>query len=93
VVVPQRHRLARATARLHALSPLAVLERGYALAYSPAGTLLRSATETTPHETIRVRLASGSLTAEVQTVQIEQNPNNLNEQYSRSPTAPDNRDR
>jgi exodeoxyribonuclease VII large subunit len=93
VVVPQRHRLARATARLHALSPLAVLERGYALAYSPAGTLLRSATETAPHETIRVRLASGSLTAEVQTVQIEQNPNNLNEQYSRSPTAPDNRDR
>ncbi|WP_213804645.1 exodeoxyribonuclease VII large subunit [Granulicella sp. dw_53] len=65
---PQRHRLARASARLEALSPLAVLQRGYALAYSAEGTLLRSATETAPHQTIRVRLGSGSLTAEVEKI-------------------------
>jgi exodeoxyribonuclease VII large subunit len=58
-------RLDRATARLAALSPLAVLNRGYAMVYTAAGTLLRNATEAHPGQTIRARLASGSVTAEV----------------------------
>ena len=58
-------RLDRATARLVALSPLAVLNRGYALVYTADGQLLRDATEARPGQTIRARLAEGSVTAEV----------------------------
>jgi exodeoxyribonuclease VII large subunit len=57
--------LDRAAARLDALSPLAVLSRGYALIYTAEGTLLRAAAETHPGQTIRARLAEGSVTAEV----------------------------
>jgi exodeoxyribonuclease VII, large subunit len=58
-------RLDRSTARLEALSPLAVLSRGYALVYAENGILLRSAADTSPGETIRARLAEGTLTAKV----------------------------
>jgi exodeoxyribonuclease VII large subunit len=62
-------RLGRAAARLDALSPLAVLNRGYALVYIENGTeaskLLRNSTEAHPGQTIRARLAIGSVTAEV----------------------------
>ena len=63
----QRSRLAHASARLEALSPLAVLNRGYAIVFNPDGTILRTATATTPGQTITARLADGSLTATVLT--------------------------
>jgi exodeoxyribonuclease VII large subunit len=62
-------RLDRATARLQALSPLAVLNRGYALVYQVGGaangTLLRDSRDVQPGATIRARLAEGALEAEV----------------------------
>jgi len=58
-------RLNRSAARLEALSPLAVLNRGYALVYTDAGQLLRNASDAHPGQTIRARLANGSVTAEV----------------------------
>ncbi|GAC1423695.1 MAG: exodeoxyribonuclease VII large subunit [Acidobacteriaceae bacterium] len=58
-------RIEHASARLAALSPVAVLERGYALVYAADGTLLRSAADTAPGQTIRARLARGSLAAQV----------------------------
>ncbi|HEX9198044.1 MAG TPA: exodeoxyribonuclease VII large subunit [Acidobacteriaceae bacterium] len=58
-------RLDHAAARLHGLSPLAVLNRGYALVYAPDGTLLRNASDTRPGQTVRARLAQGTLEAEV----------------------------
>jgi exodeoxyribonuclease VII large subunit len=58
-------RLDHATARLHALSPLAVLNRGYALVYAADGHILRSAANIQPGASIRARLAQGTLTAEV----------------------------
>ncbi len=64
-VSANQSRLNRASARLEALSPLAVLSRGYALVYAEDGTLLRSATETAPGETVRARLGKGTLTAKV----------------------------
>jgi exodeoxyribonuclease VII large subunit len=65
-ILSTRHnRLNRASARLEALSPLAVLARGYALVYGSDGRLLRSAAETTAGQTIRTRLAEGSLKAQV----------------------------
>ena len=60
-----QNRLNRASSRLETLSPLAVLSRGYALVYAENGTLLRSAADTAPGETIRARLAEGTLTAKV----------------------------
>ncbi|HEY0263160.1 MAG TPA: exodeoxyribonuclease VII large subunit [Granulicella sp.] len=58
-------RVEQATARLHALSPLAVLSRGYALVYAADGSLLRDARQTQPGEQIRARFAAGALTATV----------------------------
>ncbi len=63
--------LDHAGARLQALSPLAVLNRGYALVYSADGTLLRDSTAAKPDSTIRARLAKGSLTATVDTTKPE----------------------
>jgi exodeoxyribonuclease VII large subunit len=58
-------RLNHAAARLHALSPIAVLNRGYALVYSADGRLLRNAASTRPVQSIRARLAHGAIEAEV----------------------------
>jgi len=63
-------RLNHASARLEALSPLAVLNRGYALVYlangNPAGgQLLRNAADVESGATIRARLATGSIEAQV----------------------------
>ena len=62
-------RLDRASARLQALSPLAVLNRGYALVYGPDGTLLRNAADVRPGEAIRARLATGAVNADVTKVE------------------------
>jgi exodeoxyribonuclease VII large subunit len=64
-------RLNHADGRLHALSPIAVLSRGYALVYAADGTLLRSAAKTHPGEAVRARLATGSLTATVDEIELE----------------------
>jgi exodeoxyribonuclease VII large subunit len=63
--------LNHASARLHALSPLAVLNRGYALVYAANGRLLRNATDVQTGDPIRARLANGSLTAEVKSTKSE----------------------
>jgi len=68
----RQNRLGRASARLEALSPLAVLSRGYALVYAADGTLLRSATKTSAGRTIRARLAQGTLEAEVTQTKIDE---------------------
>jgi exodeoxyribonuclease VII large subunit len=65
IIYARANRLARAANRLEALSPLAVLNRGYALVYSANGTILHSSTDTKPGQQIRARLATGSLTATV----------------------------
>lgn len=61
-----RRRLSEAAARLDALSPLAVLGRGYALVRRSAdGRIVRSVTDVRLGESLALRLASGGLTAEV----------------------------
>ncbi|MCL2530442.1 MAG: exodeoxyribonuclease VII large subunit [Coriobacteriia bacterium] len=57
--------LATAAASMESLSPLAVLKRGYALSYDEQNRLLRSVDEITPGKHIRVRLADGSIHAQV----------------------------
>jgi exodeoxyribonuclease VII large subunit len=55
-------------ARLHALSPLAVLDRGYALVLSPDGALIRSTTRLTTGDTVTTRLADGAFTSRVESI-------------------------
>lgn len=52
-------RLERGRTLLALLSPKAVLERGYALVFTPEGGLIRSVEQIQPGEKMRVRLADG----------------------------------
>jgi exodeoxyribonuclease VII large subunit len=63
----RRHHLARLAASLEALSPLAVLARGYSLTFQADGTtLVRSAADVRPGDPIQTRLASGRLISRVE---------------------------
>lgn len=61
-----RERLALAAASLDALSPLAVLSRGYAIAQDEAGKLLMSAADVSAGDRVDVRLANGKLKTRVE---------------------------
>jgi exodeoxyribonuclease VII large subunit len=67
----RQSRLVRASSQLEALSPLAVLSRGYALIYDADGILLRSVTKIFTGQTIRARLMRGTLEAEVMQTKID----------------------
>jgi exodeoxyribonuclease VII large subunit len=51
--------------RLHALSPIAVLDRGYSLTFTPNGQLLRESSAVTTGETLKTRLARGTVMSTV----------------------------
>jgi exodeoxyribonuclease VII large subunit len=53
-------------ARLHSLSPLAVLNRGYALVLSDAGSLIRSAAQVAAGDRLTTRLADGTFASRVE---------------------------
>jgi exodeoxyribonuclease VII large subunit len=63
-----RERFALAAASLDALSPLAVLQRGYAIAQDASGKPLRDAASVTVGDEVTVRLAKGKLSTRVETV-------------------------
>ena len=67
----RRRRMEQASVRLQALSPLAVLERGYAIVYGPDGEILRSAAKVAAGAEIRARLAAGSLRAVIQEAVVQ----------------------
>src|SRR5215213_8634964 len=64
-----RARLAAAAASLDALSPLAVLKRGYSVAEDRSGVILRDARQVRAGETVRLRLAEGALRCRVEEVE------------------------
>jgi exodeoxyribonuclease VII large subunit len=55
-----------AAGRLHALSPLAILERGYSICRDARGGVLRDASGVTPGDTVGVTLARGHLKCRVE---------------------------
>ena len=57
----ERHALQEAARTLHAVSPLATLERGYAILFDADGKVLRSARDAEPGSALRARLADGEL--------------------------------
>ncbi len=60
-VAGMRVRLEPLVAQLGQLSPLRVLERGYAIVQDEAGRIVKDATEAPPETRLRVRLARGQL--------------------------------
>lgn len=64
-----RERLGLAAASLDALSPLAVLQRGYAIAQDASGKPLRDAATVNTGDQVSVRLAKGKLNTRVETVE------------------------
>jgi exodeoxyribonuclease VII large subunit len=64
-----RKRLGLAAAALDALSPLAVLERGYAIAQDKNGRLVREASSVSIGDALQVRLAKGKLDCLVNSVE------------------------
>ena len=68
LLATRRHRLAVAGRALGAVSPLATLDRGYAIvADAVSGRVLRDAAEVAPGTVVEARLARGSLRATVNT--------------------------
>src|SRR5262249_41340276 len=61
-----RAQLAADAERLHALSPLAVLERGYAIARRDDGTVVRNARDLTDGEVLELRFAAGGARVRVE---------------------------
>jgi exodeoxyribonuclease VII large subunit len=58
-------RLERMSRALEMLSPLAILDRGYALVFDSVGRLVKDAAQVNAGEEIRARLARGEITATV----------------------------
>jgi exodeoxyribonuclease VII large subunit len=65
------HQIARLAAQLDALSPLAVLARGYSLTQAEDGALLRSASVVRKGDVLRTRLASGTVVSRVEAVEAD----------------------
>jgi exodeoxyribonuclease VII large subunit len=59
-------RLSALDGQLNSLSPLAVLDRGYALVLNTQGVLVRSAAQVAPGDHVLARLADGSFTSQVE---------------------------
>ena len=66
-----RHGLAMASSKLNAVSPLATLQRGYAIVADSEGHVLTDAALVTPGSAIRARLARGTVIARVEGSQTD----------------------
>ena len=64
-VTAQERDVSHLRARARALSPLATLDRGYAVVVGPGGALVRAADQLRPGDEVRVRVATGHFAADV----------------------------
>ncbi len=65
LLLQRRSRLEQLSGQIEALSPLAILERGYALVFDSSGRLLKDAEQVNPGDEISARLFRGGVTAVV----------------------------
>jgi len=65
LLLENRGALDRHTARLEALSPIAILNRGYALVFDATGQLVKDASRIAPGDNVSARLARGRVLARV----------------------------
>lgn len=71
--------------RLHSLSPLAVLDRGYALVLSAEGALVRSTAQIAAGDRVTTRLAEGSFSSRVESTAAAA-PQNASDSANPTPT-------
>ncbi|SFM52428.1 exodeoxyribonuclease VII large subunit [Marinobacter zhejiangensis] len=65
VLRQHQERFTHAAQTLHVVSPLATLDRGYAILQDSEGTIIRQVSQLNPGDQIRARVAEGSVTATV----------------------------
>ena len=65
ILLLRRSRFERLQSSLAALSPTAILSRGYALVFDAAGNLVKDASQLNPGDAVRAQLGRGEFTAEV----------------------------
>jgi exodeoxyribonuclease VII large subunit len=65
LLVQRRSRLERLASQMEALSPVAILDRGYALVFDAEGKLVKDADQVKTGEEIRARVARGEIAATV----------------------------
>ncbi|MBF0462505.1 MAG: exodeoxyribonuclease VII large subunit [Magnetococcales bacterium] len=68
-LVQHRERLIRLEVRLHGVSPLAVLQRGYAIVYDQRGQVARNTATLQVGEGLRIQLAQGEVEGVIQRLQ------------------------
>lgn len=68
LIETSQSRLGALDARLRALSPLAVLDRGYALVLTEAGQVVRSAAQLAAGDRVTTRVADGAFTSRVEEI-------------------------
>ena len=68
----KQNRLQALAGTLNALSPLAVLERGYSVCYDENGTPIRSAETVTPGDPLRIQLRRGEILANATAVRKDE---------------------
>jgi len=66
LLMQPRSRFESLAAQLHSLSPRNILERGYSIAFDPAGRVLKDAAQVSPGQQITLHLARGRVAAEVE---------------------------
>lgn len=70
-LLAKQARFAQLAAKLDALSPLAILGRGYALLFDERGALVKDVAQLSPGTQLTARLAHGSVTARVESTTDE----------------------
>jgi exodeoxyribonuclease VII large subunit len=66
ILLRQRSRLDQLQHQMRALSPVAILERGYALVFDSSGKLVKSSAQVERGDEISARLADGTFTARIE---------------------------
>ena len=66
LLLRRRGQLEQLSGQLNALSPLAILDRGYALVFDGSGQLLKDASQVQQGDEILARLSKGTVTATIQ---------------------------
>jgi exodeoxyribonuclease VII large subunit len=64
----ERSRLELAVGKVDALSPLAILKRGFALCRDSKGAIVKRATDVAPGDNVRVTLGSGELDCRIESI-------------------------
>ena len=72
LVQRKKQSFVRLTAGLHAMSPLAVLSRGYSMATDAQGSIIRFASQLKPGDTFHVKTGSGGIEARAERIVKEE---------------------